>query len=127
MITNAGSGYTAYPNISFSSPGITTGNYSLNETVIGHLSNTSATVKEWDYDTKLLKVYRSSGRFRIGERVVGSASTITNPGIGKTGDYYIRSIDNYGDAESGYAENKQIETEADQILDFSEKNPFGEY
>lgn len=127
VITNAGSGYTAYPNISFSSPGITTGNYSLNETVIGHLSNTSATVKEWDYDTKLLKVYRSSGRFRIGERVVGSASTITNPGIGKTGDYYIMSIDNYGDAESGYAENKQIETEADQILDFSEKNPFGEY
>jgi hypothetical protein len=127
LITNAGSGYTAYPNISFSSPGISTGNYSLNEVVAGHLSNTTAVVKEWDYDTKVLKIYRSSGRFRLGERVVGSATTITNPGIGKTGEYYIMSVDYYGDAENDYAENKQIENEADQLLDFSEKNPFGDY
>jgi len=127
LITNAGSGYTAYPNISFSSPGISTGNYSLNEVVTGHLSNTTAVVKEWDYDTKVLKIYRSSGRFRLGERVVGSATTITNPGIGKTGEYYIMSVDYYGDAENDYAENKQIEDEADQLLDFSEKNPFGDY
>jgi hypothetical protein len=126
-ITNAGSGYTSIPTIVFSNPGISTGNYALNEIVIGTSSSTTSVVKEWDYDTRILKVYRSTGRFQIGETIIGTANTITNVGLGRTGDYRIMSINYYGDAEDDFRQNVQIENAGLDILDFSEKNPFGNY
>lgn len=127
-VTNAGSGYTVAPTITFSSPGISTGNYTLNEEVTGSISGSVAIVKEWDYDSKLLKVYRSSGRFRIGEYIVGSATTVTHPGIGRTGSYLISNINYYGEETlDKYAQNKEFEDAGLDILDFSESNPFGTY
>jgi hypothetical protein len=126
-ITNAGSGYTVAPNIEFSVPGISTGNFKLNEIITGSVTNNTAVVKHWDHDTRELKVYQTTGRFSVGEIVVGSANTIYNSGIGNTGNYKIMSVDYYGDSSSDYAQNKKIEEESDLILDFTERNPFGDY
>ena len=112
----AGAGYTGNPNIIVSSPlGISTGNYIYNEVVIGSVSGTNAYVKDWDYDTRILKVGIIDGNFALGESVVGSAAT-----------YKVFSIetDNIYDT---YASNEEIQEVSNQVLDFSESNPFGEF
>jgi hypothetical protein len=125
-ITNAGSGYTTIPSITFTSPGISTGNYLLNELITGATSGTKAVVKDWDAVNKKLRVYRRTGRFTIGEVIVGSAKTSNHIGIGSTGRYILKSVDYFNDQDL-YAENDEIESEADTFLDFTENNPFGEY
>jgi hypothetical protein len=112
----AGAGYTGNPNIIISSPlGISTGNYVYNEVVIGSISGTNAYVKDWNYDTRILKVGIIDGNFALGESVVGSAAT-----------YKVFSIetDNIYDT---YASNEEIQEVSNQVLDFSESNPFGEF
>jgi hypothetical protein len=112
----AGAGYTGNPNIIVSSPlGISTGNYIYNEVVDGSVSGTSAYVKDWNYDTRILKVGIIDGNFALGESVVGSAAT-----------YKVFSIetDNIYDT---YASNEEIQEVSNQVIDFSESNPFGEF
>ncbi|WJZ47971.1 neck protein [Synechococcus phage DSL-LC03] len=125
-VTNAGSGYTVAPSISFSTPGITTGNYYTTQTVIGATSGTNAIVKEWDYDTKELKIYRADGRFKIGEYLTGETKDLENGGITTTAQYRIQSIDYFGE-DDNYRQNEQFEEAGIDILDFSESNPFGSY
>lgn len=125
-VTNAGSGYTTAPTITFESPGITTGNYYLNQTVTGATSGTTAIVKEWDYDTKELKVYRADGRFRIGEYLTGTIKDLENGGISTTAQYQVDSIDYFGE-DDNYRQNDKLEQSGIDILDFSESNPFGNY
>ena len=48
------------------------------------------------------------------ENIVGTSSSAT---------HYITAIDD--DPEDGFATNDEIELEADNIIDFSEGNPFG--
>ena len=113
---NAGSGYTTSPIITVESPsGIETGSYNYNEIVRGVSTGTSAYVKEWDLDTRTLKVSIVNGNFALGESVVGTSASYTI--------YSIETDDLY----DAYASNDEIEEEADQILDFSENNPFGEF
>lgn len=120
---NAGSGYTAAQNISIPSPiGISTGNYKFNEMVRGVSTGTSAYVKEWDYDTKILKVSITNGNFALGETIVGMGTLLG----GSNSAYKVLSIDSYN-LYDPYSENKDIEEEATQILDFTEKNPFGNF
>jgi hypothetical protein len=45
---------------------------------------------------------------------------------GSNANYKILSI-NTQDEYDDYADNIPIENEADEILDFSERNPFGDY
>ena len=62
-----------------------------------------------------MDVYQVSGEFRDFETVVGSASSA---------EYKLKPINTYN-IKDGFAQNDDIEFEADQLLDFSEKNPFG--
>jgi hypothetical protein len=113
---NAGSGYTTNPTVTIEpSIGISTGDYIYNEIVRGVSTGTSAYVKDWDVDSRILKVSIINGNFALGESVVGVGAT-----------YKIYSIDTY-DLYDTYASNDEIEEEADQILDFSESNPFGDF
>lgn len=113
---NAGVGYGTIPNIQISSPiGISTGNYQFNEVVKGVSTGTSAYVKDWNYESKILKVSIINGNFALGETIVGLGAT-----------YKIFSIQT-DDIYDSYAENINIQEEADNILDFSEKNPFGNF
>jgi hypothetical protein len=121
--TNAGVGYTSNPTVRISSPiGISSGNYIFNETVTGSLTETEAKVDDWDYDTRVLKVKVTNGLFAEGETIVGMGTTVG----GSNASYKIFSI-NTQDEYDTFVENIQIQNEADNILDFSERNPFGDY
>jgi len=130
--TNAGFGYTQAPTVTIAAPsaggsGVGTGNFVLNEVITGESSLSTARVKSWDRDTRILKISNLAGNFAIGEIIVGSATTNTDPGIGTTGRYAVKSIQ-YDDQYDTYAENIVIENEADGgILDFTETNPFGTF
>ena len=114
--TNAGAGYTVTPTITLASPiGISTGNFEFNEMIRGVSTGTTGYVKDWDADTRILKVSIVGGNFANGELIVGAAATHKV--------YSINTFDEY----DPYAENIEIEDEADGILDFSQKNPFGGY
>ena len=115
-ITNSGAGYASTPAITISSPvGIATGDYEFNEVIRGVSTGTSAYVKDWNYDTRVLKVSIMDGSFALGESIVGTAAS-----------YKVLSI-NMENLDDAFAENFEIEKEADQILDFTEINPFGEF
>jgi hypothetical protein len=115
-VSNAGSGYTVAPTITISNPGSSgSGNFVANETVTGSISGTTAKVTSWNSSTNILTVAIIDGEFTIGENLVGSES-------GATHTLRVIQTDNVVDP---YADNDNIELEADQILDFSESNPFG--
>ena len=115
--SNAGAGYTnttAYVSISSVTSNFF-GEFDVDEIVKGVSTGTSAYVASWDTANNILKVVASSGLFGVGEVVVGAAAS-----------YRILSVDeSFNDVP--YAANDEIEIEADQILDFTERNPFGEF
>ena len=116
-ITNAGAGYSVAPTVSIAAPpsGSNAGNFAFNEIVTGSTSNTTARVRSWDADTNVLEVASASGSFSAGETLTGSTSGAIR---------VLRTIDKTVDNDP-YADNFDIETAADAILDFSEQNPFG--
>ncbi len=115
-ITDAGIGYTVAPTITVSSPGSPdTGDFTYNEIVTGSTSGTKARVRTWNTITNILELGNVTGTFTIGETIVGASSSATHT---------VLSLDN-DPADDGYSENDTIELEADGILDFTEKNPFG--
>ena len=129
-LTNAGFGYASPPVITIANPntGVGTGNFFLNEVVKGQSSLCTARVKDWDADTNILKISNIATNFALGEILVGSATTGEFPGMGQTGSYTINkiSLDEFQDDE--FANNLVIENEADSgLVDFSEKNPFGDF
>jgi hypothetical protein len=121
---NAGSGYTTSPlSITFQSPiGVSTGSYLYNEIVRGTTSGTTAYVKDWNKPSRILKVSIIDGNFIPGETIVGMGTTAN----GSNASYKLISV-NKDDLYDPYAENIQIETEADDIIDFSQSNPFGNF
>ncbi len=91
------------------------GTFIFNETVTGSTSGVTARVKNWSSITNILEVSIISGDFLPGERIVGSASSAS---------YSIRSV-NQDDIVDTFADNDNIESEADAIIDFTSTNPFG--
>jgi len=124
--SNAGAGYTVAPTVTFA--GITTtgiGTFIFNETVHGQTSGVVARVKDFKRRTDIspdnppveLRVSLNSGAFRAGEVLVGSISSAR---------YIVDSYDT-DSFEDPFDANSDIETEADNLLDFTEGNPFGDY
>ena len=128
-ILNPGIGYTegVAPTVSlagFSTIGV--GTFVYNEIVTGETSGTTARVRDFRTTTSPLpgvppvtnlRVSLNTGKFSAGEIVVGSISSARYV----VSDYDTESYDN------PYDVNEEIETEADDILDFTESNPFGTY
>ena len=116
--SNAGAGYTnttAYVGIQ----SVTTdffGEFEIDELVTQVSTGTSAYVSSWNTADNILKVVASSGDFTVGETIVGAAAS-----------YRILSVVDDLSTDIPFAANTEIETEADQILDFTERNPFGEF
>ena len=116
--SNAGAGYTSSDtvNITFSDPSFTsTGNFVFNEIVTGQTSGVTARVRTWNGSTNVLEVASVDGTFTIGETLLGNVSAASRV-------LRLRSVE---PDNVEFAENYVIETEADDILDFSEQNPFG--
>lgn len=115
-ILDAGLGYSTAPDITVSDPEAGgTGDFIYNEEIVGSESGTKARVRVWNTLINTLELGNVTGNFTVGETVVGS-----NSGA----QYTISALDD-DPAEDGFAQNTIIESEADGILDFTEKNPFG--
>ena len=124
QITDPGSGMIGVVTVTVANPPFisTTGNYNFNELVNGSISGTQGRVKDWDLDTKILKV-SSVG---IGTTAKGFAPGELVTGVESSTVYAVGSY-NKDDIYDEYASNEEIEAEADLILDFSQSNPFGSY
>ena len=80
-------------------------------------ANVVGKVAEWDEDTRTLSVAYANGTFDVNEELVGADSNAR---------WSVSSFDTL-DMTDSFSENRQLEDEADDILDFTEKNPFGEF
>jgi hypothetical protein len=115
-VLDAGYGYVITPEVTLSNPeSAGTGTFVFNEIITGSSSGTTARVRTWDATTNVLVVGTVSGEFAAGETLTGSTSGAS---------YELRVVD-VQPADDGFADNINIETEADNIIDFSEQNPFG--
>ena len=97
-IKNPGIGYTQNPTITIGDPNIITGrgNFFLNDLIVGQTSLTEARVKEWDLDTKVLKVSNVGIGTTISGFIPGEEIRIQT-GIGDTGlkEYKTEHISRY--------------------------------
>ena len=120
QITNAGYGYVSVPTITVGSAGtVGVGTFFNGNTIRGVSSGTTAYATTWNKPTGKLTAKDLTGKFQIGELIVGTAKTTS-----ETIAYRLNNV-NYDD-DDAYEDNQEIETEADAILDFTEQNPFGE-
>ena len=88
FVKNAGIGFTQVPTIIISDPSTTqgVGNFERGEIVKGLSSGIEARVKEWDLDTKILKISNvgigtTMAAFIAGEIIQATESTFFNVGI----------------------------------------------
>lgn len=106
-----------------------TNNYKFNEivvlsgTAIGAGSTvspsvTQAKVASWDSKNNILRLIHITGDFPVGSTVVGVTSGTQRQ---------IVNFDRLAHTDDSYGDNRAIENYGDDILDFNEKNPFGEY
>ena len=205
LLKNAGIGYTVAPTVTIANPSLVSGvgNFERGEVVKGMSSGIEARVKEWDTDTKILKISNvgigtTQAAFIPGETiqatestfftvglttvatigvtttlitgintsgivlnqelnqvefgqtiVVGTGATVTSIGAGQinisilslntTGvtttisvgstvfSNYALDFFNEENQDTTFESNDILESEADDILDFSEGNPFGTF
>ena len=103
LITSGGSGYTSAPTITI--------DYSPKDN--------RAEVKSWDSTTRTLEVINRTGTFTTAEVITGQTSGAK---------WSPESYDTLNNTSSTYyAQNREIEDSADDIIDWTERNPFGEY
>jgi hypothetical protein len=119
-ITNAGLGYSVTPTVQISAPigfGATVGigTFAYNEVITGSVSGNTARVREWDATTNTLEVANLTGDFLSSDIIQGAES----------GAIYKIRVVNTDNLVDPYAQNDIFESEASSILDFSERNPFG--
>jgi hypothetical protein len=95
-----------------------TNDFTVGEVVAGGTSNVTAEVKSWDSANRQLQVYNRSGIFTIPETVTGQTS-----GAAWTTASY-NTLNNVNTADT-IDQNFSFETADDDIIDFTEGNPFG--
>jgi len=92
--------------------------YEVGETVTGSISGVTAKVSKWNSTTRTLTVVTRTGTFVEEEILTGSESDA---------EWEVQSFNTQEDPNADYDQNKYIQNESNVILDFNEKNPFGEY
>ena len=102
-ITSGGTGYTTAPTVVI--------DYSPKDN--------RAEVKSWDSTTRSLQVINRTGTFTTAEVITGQTSGAK---------WSPESYDTLNNTSTTYyAQNREIEDSADDIIDWTEGNPFGEY
>ena len=120
LISDAGIGYTVgTADATVSAPSLISGigTYTQGELVIGSRSGAKGRVKKWDSDDGILNLGTTNKDFIPGDIGIG-----TDSGARYTVDRIIS--DGFNDK---YDKATEIETAADEIIDFSEGNPFGTF
>ena len=103
LITSGGSGYTTAPTVTI--------DYSPKDN--------RAEVKSWDAATRSLQVINRTGTFTTAEVITGQTSGAK---------WSPESYDTLNNTSTTYyAQNREIEDSADDIIDWTEGNQFGEY
>ena len=104
------------------------GTFQVGETVTGGTSGKTGEVAKWDSTTRYLYLINMTGVFTVGEILTGATSLAT--GTYETKQTTDEAAETLAQIEAGTTDtstsNKQIETDADDVLDFSEGNPFSE-
>ena len=95
-----------------------TGDFTVGEKVTGATSGSEAEVKSWDNSTRIIQVINRTGTFATGESLTGDSSSAV---------WVVSTFDTLQDTNSEYDDNRAIEDAADNIIDWSEGNPFGEF
>ena len=101
-ITSGGSGYSTAPTVTI--------DYSPKDN--------RAEVKSWDSTTRSLQVINRTGTFTTAEVITGLTSGAR---------WSPETFDTLNNTSSTYDQNRAIENDADNIVDWSETNPFGEF
>ena len=101
-IDNGGSGFTSAPTVTI--------DYSPKDN--------RAEVKSWDSATRALQVYNRTGTFTTAEVITGITSGAK---------WSPETFDTLNNTNSNYDQNRQIEDSGDEIIDWTEGNPFGEF
>mgnify|MGYP003314638582 FL=1 len=101
-ITAGGSGYTSAPTVTI--------DYSPKDN--------RAEVKSWDSSTRSLSVINRTGTFTTAEVITGLTSGAK---------WSPETFDTLNNVNSSYDQNREIENDADNIVDWTEGNPFGEF
>ena len=103
LITSGGSGYSSVPTVVI--------DYSPKDN--------RAEVKSWNSSTRELQVINRTGTFTTAEVIEGQTSGAR---------WSPESFDTLNNTSSTYyAQNRAIEDSGDEIIDWTEGNPFGEY
>ena len=123
FVINPGQNYTSEPTVTISDPETLSGvgTYFFNEVVQGMRSGTQARVKNWDYDTMILKV----SNVGIGTTTTGFFPGEDVKGLESGAVFSVSVFDD--DTTDKYNEGDIFESEADLLIDFSESNPFGSF
>jgi len=95
-----------------------TGDFTVGEKVTGATSGSEAEVKSWDNATRIIQIINRTGTFATGEALTGDSSSAV---------WVVSTFDTLQDTNSEYDDNRAIEDAADNIIDWSEGNPFGEF
>lgn len=97
------------------------GTYEDNEQVYqgSSLANATASayVVDWDRPNQILKLRNIKGTFATNSSIIG---------VNSGADWTMSAGDTQEDSNDLFDDNVRIEEEADNFLDFSESNPFGE-
>lgn len=117
-IINPGSGYVSATASFTAAPAGLTGQFLVPEEVEGSVSGATATIVDWNHDQGYVTLRAVAGTFKIGESIVGQTSNASII-LDRFNDIDVV------DADDKYYENEIYESIGDNIIDFSESNPFG--
>ena len=92
------------------------GTFAAGETVTGGTSNVTAEVKSFDAATRTLIVINRSGTFSVPETITGGTSSAS---------WTTATYNTINNTNSEYDQNNDFETADNDIIDFTETNPFG--
>ncbi len=94
-----------------------TGAPTIGEEVTGSITGTTAKVNFWNQNESWVELRAFNGEFQTGETLTGSSSGFS---------INITTFDELN-IKDAYADNLDFETLGDNLLDFTEFNPFGEF
>ena len=115
-ITNSGSGYTNATVAFTAAPAGLTGTFQVPEQVTGGTTGATAQMVEWDAQEGFIKLKSPTGTFVVGELIMGATSGAT---------IVLDNKNEQATADPKYSESVTFESLGDEIIDFSESNPFG--
>ena len=92
------------------------GTFTAGETVTGGTSNVTAEVKSFDAATRTLIVINRSGTFSVPETITGGTSSAS---------WTTATYNTIQNTNSEFDQNNDFETADNDIIDFTETNPFG--